>query len=195
MIIVLERGIDEGRARAILSDLEELGLSGAVLEAEDRRVIHVTAGPARLARKLLGRSGIEALVPTSGPRVRRFGRRLFPYYALWYSAFLVLAVGVLVFLAGALPPGLGDPVDLRHAPPPAEFPWYVRAPLAIVALFPSGWRWVGQGLVLALMAVILLLPWLDRTPPPAIAERKGRLALGILVLLAWCWLSVQGVTA
>lgn len=192
MIIVLERGIAEDGARKFLTDLEELGLAGAVLEVEDRHVIHVTAGPSRRARKLLNRSGVVAVVPTSGPRVRRFGRRLFPYYALWYSAVLVLILGVLVFLAGASPPGLGHAIDVRHTPPPSDFPWYVNAPLAIVALFSEGWRWLGHGLVLVLMAVVLFLPLLDGEPPPTLAKRKVRLLVGGLVLLTWCLLAMQG---
>jgi len=195
VIVVLERGSSAAEIAEVLSALERRGLEGQVLDNRERPLIHITSGPTRLARKVARMRRVEGLIPTSGPRVRRQGRRLFPYYTLQLTAALVALIGLLVFLSGLFPPGIGAPVDLQGEPVPAAYPWYVRGPLALAALFPRDLAWVGYLCVLVLMAAVLLLPVLDRTRGETPRSRKLVLTIGLAVLAGWCFLSIWGPTA
>ncbi len=141
MILVLKPGIEKQEVDEVLRELELRGIEGRVLLCGPKPLVHLVSGPTRRARGLLKLEQVEALVPTSGPRVRRSGRRFYPYHFVHLSAACLLFAGVLVLLAGNFPPGLGDAIDQQHPPAELGYPWYVRAPLSFVALMrqlPSG---------------------------------------------------------
>lgn len=188
MIVVLARGTTSEQAADVLAELESAGLRGRVIEGFDNPLIHLTEGPTRAARSVLGREVVEGLVPTSGPRIRSQGRRFYPYHFInWSSAALVL-LGVLVVLAGFFPPGVGAEIDVQH-PAQVDVPWYLRAPVAMVRGFPDGLAWFGGLLLLGLAAAALLLPWIDRR---GLGGRAGRLALALLLGAGWLVLTWKG---
>lgn len=191
MILVLERGTTDDERDAVLADLEALGLSAQLLGGAEKPLVHITAGPTRLARKLIRRhERVEALVPTSGPRIRRQGRRLYPYHFLnWCAAALVL-LGVLVLCAGYLPTGVGDDADVQAPLADVPTPWYLRAPARVLALAPEGAAWGGWLAIAAVAAVVLCLPLIDRR-----AGAHGRtlsLGLGLAILAAYVGLTTWG---
>jgi hypothetical protein len=186
VILVLKQGTDEAQLVEVLRALEQAGIQGRVLRGGAKPLVHLVAGPTRSARKLLALEQVEALVPTSGPRVRGSGRRFYPYHFVHLSAACLLCAGVLVLLAGNQPPGLGDAIDPQHPPADLSYPWYVRAPLAFVALFPQGGAWLGWLCLYALLLAALLLPSLDRS-----GARWPRWA-GLLVLLGWLYMTFGG---
>lgn len=186
MIIVLERGTTEEQAKEIQDVLESYGLQGRYLATNEKPLIHVHQGPTRFARHALVMEYVEGLVPTSGPRVRREGRRFYPYHFLNWSAATLLLMGLLVVLAGFFPPGLGTALDIRQAPATTATSWYVRALDRLEALLPP---WLLGLLLAALFLGLLLLPLLDRSEgrglrtrwPAAVAV--GALFVGVLVLV------------
>jgi hypothetical protein len=190
VILVLRPGTTEDAAADVLGELERRGCTGRIARTERGLVVHVTGGRRRRARGLKRLDAVLELVPTSAPRVRRVGWRFFPHHFVQWSAFGVALLGLLVFLAGRFPTGIGEPVDYRNPPASVEHPWYLGAPLAVVRLAPASLRWAAW-LVLGLLFVALLgLPHLDRSDPARPARRAWRFLValavaGLIVLCAW----------
>jgi len=139
VLIVLERGTTEAEQQAVLTALSDLGLEGRILGNLRKPLVHVLNRPTWKARKLLKMQRVETLLSTSGPRIRREGRRFYPYHFInWSSAFIVV-MGLLVVMAGFFPPGVGVEIDPHAARVDVSPPWYLIAPLAIVSLAPAPW--------------------------------------------------------
>jgi quinol-cytochrome oxidoreductase complex cytochrome b subunit len=164
VIVVLERGASGEEVRGILASLASLGLEAREISGGGRSLVHVVRGPTRRARKLLAHGRVVALVPTSGPRIRREGRRFYPYHFIGWCAAALVASGVLVLLAGVLPPGLGPSFDALDPPAPAAapLPWYLLPARGLSRLLPDGLRWVGGLAVLLVLALLVALPFVDR---------------------------------
>lgn len=190
MIVVLRPGTTAEEVAEVLRQLERRGIEGRVLETREKPLVHLVSGSTRRARGLLKLEQVEAIVPTSGPRLREQGRRFYPYYFIHLSALCLVLLAALVLLAGHHPPGLGDEVDTQHAPAELSYPWYVRAPMAFVALFPSGAAWLGWLCLYALAAAVFFLPLVDRSSAPARA--RWPLLFGALVCAVWAWLTFAG---
>jgi len=190
MIIVLKPGTRPAQIEEVLAALEELGLRGRALTGPEKTVVHVVAGPATTAARLLKMDRVQAIVRTSGPRIRREGRRFYPYHFLNWGAAGLVVLGVLVFLAGWFPPGLGAPIDVRRPATDLQVPWYLRAPAAYLDLFPERLAWAGALSLCLLVACVVLLPVLDRTRGEGIRRRWPVLAAGLLVVLAALILSL-----
>lgn len=192
MIVVLKAGSSREEIDEVLQALERRGIGTRTVESDGRPIVHLVSGSTRRARKVLALDQVEAIVATSGPRIREQGRRFYPYYVIHLSAVGLLVLGGLVLLAGHLPPGLGDEIDVRRAPAQLEYPWYVRAPMAFVSLFPPSAAWLGWLCLYALALAVFLLPFLDRS-----RERDPRtrwpLAAAALFGLGWLYLTLAGI--
>lgn len=190
MIVVLRPGSTEEEIAEVLRLLERRGIEGRVVQTSEKPLVHLVSGPTRRARRLLKLEQVEAIVPTSGPRLREQGRRFYPYYFIHLSALCLVLLALLVLLAGHHPPGLGDEIDTQHAPAALSYPWYVRAPMAFVALFPASAAWLGWLCLYALAAAFFFLPLVDRSSAPARA--RWPLGFGALLLAFWAWLTFAG---
>lgn len=190
MIVVLRPGTSQEDVDEVLAKLQRFGIETRVLQGGGKPLVHLVAGPTRKARKVLDLDQVEAIVPTSGPRVRIEGRRFYPYYAIHLSAVAVLVLGGLVLLAGHLPPGLGDEIDPRRAPDELAYPWYVRAPMSFVALFPASAAWLGWLCLYAILLAVFLVPWLDRGEE----GKKSRwpIVAAVVFALGWFFLTFAG---
>jgi quinol-cytochrome oxidoreductase complex cytochrome b subunit len=195
VIVVLEHGTSAEELGRVLARMEELGLAGRALEAGPQPLIHVTRGPTRRARRLLAERRVLAIVPTSGPRVRREGRRFYPYHSLNAGAAGLVLLGCLVALAGFLPPGVGSALAPGAALPRPEWPWYLAPLRGLLALAPARPAWIGPSLLVALGALVLALPVLDRTRGEGARERWPVLAAGLALLAALVALGMTGGTA
>ena len=187
MILVLEPGASKETVDAVVAELRELGLGANVLGADDRPLVHVVSGRSHKARGLLRRNPhVQALIPTSGPRIRREGRRFYPYHVVNWSAAALIALGIVVLLAGFFPPGVGEDPDARRPMLDVPAPWYLRAPSALLGLFPSHLRLAAWLTVAATAAVLFLVPTIDRklgrTPALFLG---GTVVLGYIGLTAW----------
>ena len=193
MIVVLKRGSTQPQIDEILGELQRLGLSGRVVRSVDKPLIHIVSGDAIAAKPLLRNDRVQALVQTRGPRVRRYGRRFYPYHFINWSIAALLVLGVLVLLAGLLPPGLGEPVQLDQPPARLGPPWYFRGLHEFLSLFPPQLAWLAWLLVGVIWGLILFLPALDRSAGRSIRERWRIVALGSLALLGAVYLSLRGL--
>lgn len=192
MIVLLEPGASrEVRAR-VLARLQALGLAGVELELGARCLIHVTHGHTRRARHLLGEPGVQALVPTSGPRVRRAGRRFYPFHSLCSGASGLVLLGALVLLAGFFPPGVAGVLAPGETAPAPHWPWYLAPARGLLRWVPDGPAWLGPSLLVALLALLLSVPLFDRSRGTGLRARAPALAAGLLVLAACIALGVVG---
>jgi len=192
MIVVLERGATEAHVEEVRQLLEDRGLEVRILAAGGKPAIHVLGGDTRRARKLLKHERVEALVPTSGPRVRREGRRFWPYHFIRWSALSVAIVATLVLMAGQLPPGIGGAVDPRVPPADLDQPWYLRFAMGFVGLFPESMAWVGGLTLVLLAAVFFALPLIDRSRSEARGARVLIGLIGIALVLLWLYAGFSG---
>lgn len=192
MIVVLRHGSTEADIVEVEREVERRGLSAKRISTGDHPALHIVAGPTRRTRGLLRFEQVEGLVPTSGPRIRATGRRFYPYHFMLQSAVCVILLGGLVMMAGFLPPGLGRSIDPGAVPDRILDPWYARAPLEFVALFPRDFAWLGWIVLLGAGSGVLLLPLLDRDGRASAARRVVACAcLGVLAV-AWVWLTIRG---
>lgn len=189
MIVVTELGTTDGEVREIVERLALRGLKSHVLRVGPRAVVHVTSGSTRRAKALGSHPRVLALVPTSGPRIRREGRRFYPYHSLRAAAAGMLLVGLLVALAGSFPPALRAE-GLAADAAVAAWPWYVAPLRGVLNALPDGPAWVGPTVLLVLALAALVLPAIDGR---GVGERSRLplLAVGSAVLVAVVFLALR----
>jgi quinol-cytochrome oxidoreductase complex cytochrome b subunit len=193
MIIVLTPGATTEQAERVIEHLRGFGARARLIEGHDEPLIHIYEGPTRAARSVLRFDGVVGLVPTSGPRIRREGRRFYPYHFINWTSAVLLLLGVLVVLAGFLPPGGGREIDLDSGVGQLDLPWYLRAPQGFLALFPKGSSATAWSLLLLLALLVLFVPRIDRFLRRWIRGRWHLIAIGLLAVVAWLALSLKGV--
>lgn len=192
MIVVLRRGTTDEQRDELVRELEGYGLGVHATVGDGKPMLHIVSGPTRRARRVLRAERVEALVPTSGPRLRRFGHRVYPYHFVRWSAAGIVIFGTMVLLAGQIPPGTGPRIRLEHPPEALTWPWYLRTPRALILAFPPESRRIAWGLVLVLLFAVLLLPWLDRTRGDGLRRRWPFVGAGLALLGAVLYALVAG---
>jgi ubiquinol-cytochrome c reductase cytochrome b subunit len=157
--------------------------------------VHVLVLPAALIvlvavhLYLLRRHGI------SGPVRRREGpaRPFFPYHAARDVAVAVAAGVLLAALAWTGAPALeapADPASNDYAPRPE---WYFLGLFQLLKYFPGRLEIVGAIVIPgAMLAALVLLPWLDRAPARDWRARRAVLAMFAAGLGAAAMLTVLG---
>jgi len=195
MIVVLKGGSSDEQVAEVMRALEALGMTARILGQDGKPLIHVISGPTRRARRLLTMDRVQALVPTSGPRIREHGRRFYPYHFVGWCAGFLLLIGALVFLAGQLPPGLGEVVNVNAPPDHLVPPWYLRLPAGFLKGFPARYSAFAWPTLLGVGLLFFLLPLLDRTRGRGLKARVALVLPGLLVILALVLFSLRGVAS
>jgi quinol-cytochrome oxidoreductase complex cytochrome b subunit len=191
MIVVLKRGSTDAQIAEVVARLEEIGLGTRVVRRTDKPLIHVVSGATTLAKPVLKMERVQALVRTRGPRIRREGRRFFPFHFINACIACLLVLGALTMLAGFFPPGLGDRVDVRVTPVATAPTWYLRALSAFIDLFPPRLAWLPLPLVGLTWLAIVFLPVLDRSQANGFRSRLPVVAIGLFLLAAAIALSLR----
>ena len=189
MMIVFERGAKPEQVQAVEEELRAQGVETRRVRAAGKPVLHVLCGRVASPGKVFTHDAVEGIVATSGPRIRREGHRFYPYHALQWFAIWIVVVAVLVLLAGQLPPGIGIAIDLRTPPSEVVVPWYGRAATGFLALFPQSLSWLAWTVMVAVLALFVALPRLDRK-----ADRPRLVVVGAVAALLFAigWLAVGG---
>ena len=116
----------------------------------------------------------------------RSGSRVYRVYLYNLLILTVMIFGTLVTLATIIPFPFDAIADPFHTPPGARAPWYLLASHGFLESFPTSFpRWARGFLLEAVLAVSILLPWIDRTPGTTAGRRRLAVALGTAVLILW----------
>jgi mono/diheme cytochrome c family protein len=127
-------------------------------------------------------------------RLKRAGKSFFPYAVFKDTLVAFLLMAALVFLAhrlGAKLDDLADPTDSSYNPRPE---WYFLFLFQALKYFPGKMEAVAAILLPGVgLAVLFLLPVLDRGPERHPLRRPFWTALGILALGGWGYLTWEGL--
>ena len=192
MIIVLRRGTTIEQRDQVVDELERLGLGIRALSGENKHLLHVVSGSTRRTRRVLKNEFVEALLRTSGPRLRKYGPRIYPYHFIRWCAAGVVLFGLMALLAGQFPTGAGNPIEIERPPETLVWPWYLRAPRELLLLFSPESRWLGWTALLGLALVTLLLPVLDRTTGEGPSRRWPFIGAALAIVIAAIYVSAGG---
>lgn len=94
----------------------------------------------------------------------------FPNYALTEMALALFFVGGIFIFAALFPQGLGPAADPLVTPEHIKPEWYFLWMFEILKIIQS--KAAGIFAVLAIFALLILVPWLDHKPSRRFAERK-----------------------
>jgi len=104
-----------------------------------------------------------------------------------------LVFGGLVTLVTLAPTPFEPAADPALTPQGMRPPWYLLAPHAIIEMTPTMLpRWAGGLVVEAILLLILVLPFLDTSAGRGVRERRVAVAIGIVILAIWLFLTWQG---
>jgi quinol-cytochrome oxidoreductase complex cytochrome b subunit len=134
------------------------------------------------------RVGLSALPGEAG--ARRGSYRVYAHDLVLLS---VLVFGAVITLATLWPQPFGAEVDPFTTPPGTRPPWYLLAAHALLESMPAVVPPLLRGtILLAGLLLVLLLPFLDRSPWRPARERRWSVAAGVAVLALLLYLSWQG---
>jgi quinol-cytochrome oxidoreductase complex cytochrome b subunit len=149
--------------------------------------LHVAILPMLLtALFFLHFSGVRRVGLSNLPEENPSGPRVYRVYLYNVLILTVLIFGTLVTLATVVPAAFEKVADPFSTPPGARAPWYLLASHGFLESFPSFVpRWI-RGLALeSILAVCILVPFIDRSRGRTARERRLANAVGLLVLLGW----------
>jgi ubiquinol-cytochrome c reductase cytochrome b subunit len=132
----------------------------------------------------------------AGPVLPQKGKPV-PFYPvqLFKDAVVVLGgMGIVVYLALALPPALeaiADPAGIDFAPRPE---WYFLGLYELLKIMPPGFEMVATLVVPGGISVgMLMLPWLDRSSSRHPARRQWIIVAGMAVILLIGLMTLKGI--
>jgi cytochrome b6 len=157
-------------------------------------ILHAATLPAMLLVLFyLNSSGVRRVGLSSLPGESRSGPAVFKVYLHNLLILSVLMFGAIITLTMLLPAPFVPETDPLSTPPGVHPPWYLLAPHALLESLPSIIPRPVRGLLLeGILAAVLLLPFLDRSPWRPARERRAALAIGALVIVALLLLTWHG---
>jgi quinol-cytochrome oxidoreductase complex cytochrome b subunit len=121
------------------------------------------------------------------------GRRQYRDYLYNLAILIVLIVGVLISLAVIWPVAFHPEIDLLSTPLNVQPAWYLMAPHVLVDVSLGALPdWLKGMLLLALVLLLVLWPFVDRSPGRTMRERAPFVVIGALSLLLWLALTLYG---
>jgi quinol-cytochrome oxidoreductase complex cytochrome b subunit len=138
---------------------------------------------------LVRRHGVTPLAGDTRPP-----RKFFPEQALKDVTATFVVFGVLFLLAALVDVPLGrlaDPTDTGYVPRPE---WYYLFLFQMLKVFEGGWEPMGSVVLPGLgIAVLFLVPFLDRRRLVRLSQRVVAIAVLVLVLVGWASLTVAAI--
>ncbi|MCK9419935.1 MAG: hypothetical protein M0R70_11215 [Nitrospirae bacterium] len=108
--------------------------------------------------------------------------KFFPYYFFEIMLVVMFTIELVLVLAVLFPPSIGREIDFsaQFSPRPE---WYFLYLYQLTKYFYGGWTFVGAVLLPGLAFIVLLLtPFLDKSPSTGIRQRKIPAILGCCLL-------------
>jgi cytochrome b6-f complex subunit 4 len=110
--------------------------------------------------------------------------RFFPYYFFEITLIAMFVIEVVLVLAVLFPPPIGREIDFsaQYSPRPE---WYFLFLYQLTKYFSGGWTFVGAVLLPGLaFSLLLLTPFLDRSPSARLQQRRIPAIIGFGLLAA-----------
>ena len=108
--------------------------------------------------------------------------KFFPYFFFEIILIALFAIEVVLILAVLFPPPIGREIDFsaQYSPRPE---WYFLFLYQLTKYFSGGWTFVGAVLLPGLaFSVLVLTPFLDRSPSAGLRQRKMPAIMGFGLL-------------
>jgi hypothetical protein len=182
MILLLRDGADQAAVVDLLERLQGLGLEAVPLDSLKGRAFEILGEDRGRALQLRDAPAVAEILTRRTALVG--GEPLWPHFALRLGILALLLVVALLLLAAFFPPGLGDAARPDSPPVAHGVEWYMRPAAGLVGLFPEGLRWIAGLAGLALWALLIGWPFLDRAASRTPGARATLRALGVGVALA-----------
>lgn len=136
--------------------------------------------------------------PADGSKPKNF-LPFWPHYMLSEFIAWYIVLGILVTLSALFPAGLEGKANALATPPHVKPEWYFLAVyqfLKVAAVFsflgPEAPRLMGILLPGIGMGLLFFLPFLDRSPKRPASKRPVMLAVLIIVLVVFVYLTIAG---
>lgn len=162
---------------------------------------HVIVLPAALAvlltvhLYLVRRHGITAPWTRSG-EAGQPDRSFFPFQAVKDSVAILVALAVVLVIAGSIGAPLGakaDPTNSSYVPRPD---WYFLGLQHLLRIFQGKWQILATAVIPGVSATVLLaLPWLDRNKERRLRSRPVALTLGAVCAAVVVGMTLAGYAA
>jgi sulfur oxidation c-type cytochrome SoxX len=124
------------------------------------------------------------------------GESFFPYTLVKDAIMALVVVGGIIALAVLVPPTLeppADPTSTTYNPRPE---WYFLFFFQFLKLFPGSMEALAAIIIpLVVLALLALLPFLDRGLERRWSRRKGMIGIGLVAVILFVGLEVAGATS
>jgi len=156
--------------------------------------LHVVMLPMLLATLFfLHFSGVRRVGLSAMPGESRSGLAVYRVYLYNLLILAVVLFGCLVTLATLVPAPFLSIADPFSTPPGSRPPWYLLASHGFIESFPSVVpRWLRGLLLEAILAICILLPFIDRSEGRTFDRRRMAIVAGLVVLILWLFFSWYG---
>jgi len=140
---------------------------------------------------------IEEESPSEQIRVR--GLPFFPHFVLREVVVMCLIAGSLILLASLYPASLLKPADPFDTPTPIYPEWYFLYVFGFLKFWtydigPIPAKIIGVTLPMVVWyGLLILVPFIDRSPSSDIRKRKVAVALGVIALLGVLYFTYYGI--
>lgn len=129
------------------------------------------------------------VIPQKGAPVKFYPNQLFKD-----AVVVLVGVGILAWMALAMPPSLeaiADPTGTDFAPRPE---WYFLGMYELLKIMPAGWEIIATAIVPGLVTIgMFLVPWLDRASSRHPAYRQWIMVSGMAVVLMIGVMTLKGI--
>lgn len=110
-------------------------------------------------------------------------KRAIPFYpdhAFTELAVALVTIGFIILLAGMVPKELGEPANKLVTPQHILPEWYFLWMFQFLKMVPKA---IGLGGLAAFFALLLAVPWLDRSPYTRLSKRPRATVIGIATII------------
>lgn len=133
------------------------------------------------------------------PFEKEEGEPFFPYHNMDQAIVILLLIGVLLFLATFFPAPMEPPADPFETPAHIKPEWYFLAAYQFLKIaeeleFLGAWapKLLGVALQGIIFALLLALPFVDRSPERNPARRPIVATLGVIGVISFAVLTYWG---
>ena len=126
------------------------------------------------------------------------GEPFFPHEIVRQGIFMVIVIIALMLLATYLPVEIGEPADAFNTPPTLYPEWYFLFLYGFIKWWtvdigPIEAKTMGVLFPMAGMVIVMLYPFIDKSPTTRIRERPYAVILGVIMIVIVIYLTIYSI--